>query len=68
MGDHDRNAPANKGDVQDLESRIEGKLDASEQRILDHVGTLIRDAETRLLRAFYSFAETNQRRRKIPPK
>jgi hypothetical protein len=61
MGD-DHNAPATKGDLQDLESRIEGKLDASEQRVLDRVEIMIRDTETRLLQAFYSFAETNQKR------
>src|SRR5271157_2949721 len=71
------NAPATKKDLQDLESRLdsrfdgrlndlesrlEGKRDASEQRVLDKVGELIHDAETRLLGAFYTFAESNQKR------
>jgi hypothetical protein len=75
--DNDRNAPATRGDIQDAieamdnrfegkldaaEQRLEGKLDAAEQRILDKVATMIRDAETRLLEAFYTFAESNQKR------
>lgn len=59
--DDNRN-PAWKGDLQDLESRLDGKLDSVEQRILDGVDTAIREAETRLLQAFYSFAESNQKR------
>lgn len=45
-----------------LESRFDGKLDTLEQRMLDRMGGLIHDSETRLLQAFYSFAETNQKR------
>jgi hypothetical protein len=39
--DNDRNAPATKGDVLDLETRV---MEA------------IHDSETRLLKAFYTFA------------
>jgi len=42
--------------LQDLESRLDGKLPSVEQTILDGVDTAIREVETRLLQAFYSFA------------
>jgi hypothetical protein len=45
--DNNRSAPATKGDVLDLEERV---MEA------------IHDIETRLLKAFYTFAETNQKR------
>ena len=45
-----------------LEARFEGKLDAVEQRILDRVGELVHDSETRLLQAFYGFAEATNKR------
>jgi hypothetical protein len=50
------------GKLQALESRFDGKLDTLEQRLLDRMGQMIRDSETRLLQAFYSFAETNSKR------
>src|SRR5258706_5667495 len=48
--------------LQSLESRFDGKLDVLEQRLLDRMGQMIHDSETRLLQAFYSFAETNNKR------
>ena len=48
--------------LQSLESRFDGKLDTLEQRLLDRMGSMIHDSETRLLQAFYSFAETNNKR------
>ena len=45
-----------------LEQRFDGKLDAVEQRILDRVGEMIRVSETRLLQAFYGFAEATNKR------
>jgi hypothetical protein len=50
------------GKLSALESRFDGKLDVLEQRLLDRMGQMIRDSETRLLQAFYSFAETNNKR------
>jgi hypothetical protein len=50
------------GKLDAVEQRLEGKLDASEQRILDTVGSLIRNSETRLLQAFYGFAEATNKR------
>jgi hypothetical protein len=41
--------PAMRADIEVLEHRLEGKLDASEQPILDRVGEMIRDSETKLL-------------------
>jgi guanylate kinase len=54
--------PATKGDIQALEQRFEGRLDASEQRVLGRMAEMNRELETRMLQAFYSFAETNDRR------
>ncbi|HML18690.1 MAG TPA: hypothetical protein VK419_16780 [Bryobacteraceae bacterium] len=54
--------PVTRADLDALEQRFEGKLDAVEQRILDRVGELIRDSETRLLQAFYGFAEATNKR------
>ena len=44
------------------EQRFEGRFDAQEQRILERVSTMLHDTETRLLQAFYSFAESNAKR------
>jgi hypothetical protein len=49
-----------QADLRALEARIEGRMDAQEQRIIEHVGTLIHESETRLLQAFYGFAEAFQ--------
>jgi outer membrane murein-binding lipoprotein Lpp len=51
-----------KTDLVAMESRFEGRMDAREQRIRDDVREAIHDSETRLLQAFYGFAETNNRR------
>jgi len=60
---HNDDAPATKGDLRSelaaLDQRWEGKLDVREQRILDTVHGMIHDSETRLLQAFYGFAEAN---------
>jgi hypothetical protein len=70
---NDSNAPATKGDLQVLKGEIgaelkaldqrwEGKMDVREQRMLDRVGSMIHDSETRLLQAFYGFAEATNKR------
>ena len=52
--------------LQDLEARLKshfaGQLDSSEQRILDKVSEIVRDSETRVLKAFYGFTESSQKR------
>ena len=52
--------------LQDLEARLKshfaGQLDASEQRMLDKVSDIVRDAETRILQAFYGFTESSKKR------
>ena len=84
----ERNAPATKGDLQDLEQRLDGRMqdleqrldgrmqdleqrldarfagrmDASEQRMKDYVAETVRNCETRLLQAFYGYAEGTDRR------
>ncbi len=60
------NEPVTRADlnvgIEALESRFEGKLDVMEQRILDGMGVLFRESETRLLQAFYGFAEATNKR------
>jgi hypothetical protein len=51
-----------RAELHTLEQRIEGKLDASEQRMLDKVSDIVRDAETRILQAFYGFTESSKKR------
>jgi hypothetical protein len=58
----DRNAPATKGDLYDLEARLEGKLDAVEQRMLDAIKAIVHESETRLLTAFHGYANNNDKR------
>ena len=52
--DNDRNAPATKGDVQDLRT----ELKAIEDRLVE----AFRDGQTELLKAFYNYAQTNDER------
>ena len=53
--------PATKADLHGLEQRLEGKLDAVEQRILDKVFEVVRDAGMRILQAFYGFTESSKK-------
>jgi hypothetical protein len=67
--DDERTKPATKGDIQDLEVKIldlevkildqvDGKLQQHEDRLRE----AIRDSQTEVLRAFYSFSRTIQAR------
>src|SRR3954454_9503053 len=61
----DRNAPATKGDIEDLRSEMKEQIAmirSEMQHTHDELVERISDAETRLLDAFYSFAKTNQAR------
>lgn len=83
----DRNAPATKGDLTDLESRLKGDLTDLESRLNESVNIRfakveesiailrsemnhqyrelverVSDTQTEVLRAFYSFAQTNNKR------
>jgi uncharacterized membrane-anchored protein YhcB (DUF1043 family) len=76
----DRNAPATKGDLTDLESRLnerlESRLNETVARLNESIEILrsemnhqyrelverISDTQTEVLRAFYSFAQTNNKR------
>jgi hypothetical protein len=76
----DRNAPATKGDLTDLESRLDERLEIrlneSIARLNESIEILrsemnhqyrelverISDTQTEVLRAFYSFAQTNNKR------
>jgi len=54
-----------KADVKALDARLhrlEGRFDTMEQRIIDRMVEVAHESETRLLTAFYSFAESNQKR------
>ena len=51
-----------EGKIDALEQRVEGKIDALEQRLQDRMTELIHDSETRLLQAFYSYADGNNKR------
>lgn len=55
-----------KADLDALEQRIdgrmEGRMDTLEQRMTDRLTEAIHDSETKLLQAFYFFAETNNKR------
>jgi hypothetical protein len=83
----DRNAAATKGDVQDLETRLDERIKSVETRLderiksvetrlderidilqsemqhrFDDVIEKMRDGQTEILKAFYTFAESNQMR------
>jgi hypothetical protein len=54
----DRNAPATKGDLEDFKVEVNTQFEAFEHRMEE----VIRDSETRLLQAFYGFAEATNKR------
>jgi hypothetical protein len=58
----DRNAPATKGDIADLEQKFEQKFEQLRGEMNHGYADLaerISDSETRLLKAFYDFAQSN---------
>ena len=62
---NDRNAPATKGDIADLEQKVDQKFDQLRGEMNHGYADLaerISDSETRLLKAFYDFAQSNQKR------
>lgn len=44
------------------DNRFEGRMDVLEQRLTDRFTDALRDTETKILQAFYGFAETNNKR------
>ena len=58
----DLNAPATKGDVQGAVQGAVEQLRSEMHHQYDDLKKTIRDSETKLLKAFYSFAESNQQR------
>ncbi len=52
--ENDRNAAATKGDIEDVRDAMK----AMEDRLVE----TFRDAQTELLKAFYSFGESNRQR------
>lgn len=62
---HNENESATKADLQALETRLNERYDmlrSEMQHSHDDLKETLRDSETRLLQAFSSFAETNQKR------
>jgi hypothetical protein len=58
----DLNAPATKGDIQGAVQGAVEQLRSEMHQQYDDLKETIRDSETKLLKAFYSFAESNQQR------
>lgn len=65
----DRAQPATKGDLLDVEERLDSKLDDKLQGLdnklqdlKDELIEAIRDSQTEVLRAFYGFSQTVQER------
>jgi len=56
--DDSRNTPATKGDIEDLRAELQAEMKAMEERIVE----AFRDAQTEVLKAFYSFASSNDQR------
>jgi hypothetical protein len=44
------------------DQRFEGRIDVLEQRLTDKFNDGLRDTETKILQAFYGFAESNNKR------
>ena len=53
--ENDRNVPLTRGDLEDA-------LGAQQNRIVDSLTEWVGDAQTEILKAFYSFAESNRQR------
>jgi hypothetical protein len=64
---NDRNAPATKGDLEDLETSLKGDMSEVETRLKGEMSEIVarltekmRDMQTELLHAFYGFTESVQ--------
>ena len=62
MAEIDRNTPATKGDLIDLEERMRQRMLELEERMMERMTELVRDVETKLLGAFYGYAKSNDNR------
>ena len=61
----DRNAPATKGDIADLDAGLSQRIEmlrAEVQHGYNDLRETLRDSQTELLRAFYSFGQSNSKR------
>ena len=61
----DPNAPPTKGDLESLRTKVDEKLEvlrteAGHQH--DDLKETVRDSQTEMLKAFYNFAESNNKR------
>ena len=48
--------------IEAQDQRFQGRMDVLEQRLTDRIVETVRETETRLLQAFYAFAESNDKR------
>ena len=65
MAENDPSTPATKGDIQQLHAEMQQEMQqlrAEMQHMYNDLVEGISDSETKLLKAFYTFAETNQQR------
>ncbi|HTS26837.1 MAG TPA: hypothetical protein VMH81_13255 [Bryobacteraceae bacterium] len=70
--DEDRNAPATKGDLRDLQAsmqEMEGRMNERHEMLrsefdhaFDDLKEVMRDVQTELLKAFYSYSQNNDTR------
>ena len=61
----DRNAPATKGDIADLDARLSERIEMLRTEVQHGYNDLretLRDSQTELLKAFYSFGQSNSKR------
>lgn len=56
--ENDRKAPATKGDIEDART----EMNAMEHRVVGSLTETMREIKSEMLRAFYSFAESNLKR------
>jgi len=63
-------SPATKHDLEQLRYELKQEMEqvrSEANHMHEHLVERISDAETRLLQAFYSFADANNKRLNIPP-
>jgi len=70
--DDNRNAPATKGDIADVKAELKGDIADVKAELKGDIAAVngsvadvleaVRDVETKLLGAFYSYAKTNDKR------
>ncbi len=62
MAEENGSGPATKADLKALEERLEKSIEESSHAVEERLLEALRDTETKLLRAFYSYAQTTDKR------